>query len=95
MGAALAIKEGLERGLKNGRERDSYWIHTSGTDILLKPELLGGTGVQEGVKEVKVYDDWEGIKEITSFPGTFPSTPVASHPLSSHLELTEYLIINL
>ena len=69
VGAAEAIKKGLERGGKT-----TYWIHTSGTDILLNPELLGGKDIEEGVGdgEVKVYDDWEGIRELTSFPGIFP-----------------------
>lgn len=34
--AALALELGMQRG--NG----GYWIHTSGTDILLKPEILKG-----------------------------------------------------
>jgi hypothetical protein len=64
VGAAKAIKAGLEKG------KGGYWIHTSGTDILLKPELLSGKGVEQGVSDVKVYDDWEGIREVISFPGS-------------------------
>ena len=64
VGAALAIKKGLEKG------KGGYWIHTSGTDILLKPELLNGKRLEEGVSEVKVYDDWGQIREVISFPGS-------------------------
>ena len=64
VGAATAIKQGMERG--NG----GYWIHTSGTDILLNPKLLRGEKDRaEEVSEVKVYDDWDNTKEVISFPG--------------------------
>lgn len=63
VGAANAIKTGLERG--NG----GYWIHTSGTDILLGPSLLQGNKETAEIGEVKVYDDWDNIKEIITLPG--------------------------
>lgn len=69
VGAALAIKRGLEKG------KGGYWIHTSGTDILLKPELLNGEGLEEEVSEVKVYDDWDLIREVISFPGSLLLSP--------------------
>lgn len=43
VGAAEAIKRGLERGaLERGKkgEGGACWIHTSGTDLLLDPKLL-------------------------------------------------------
>jgi hypothetical protein len=51
----------MERG--NG----GYLIHTSGTDILLNHKLFHGE--KDTAEEVKVYDDWDNIKEVTSFPG--------------------------
>ncbi|KFY89486.1 hypothetical protein V498_06434, partial [Pseudogymnoascus sp. VKM F-4517 (FW-2822)] len=63
VGAANAIKKGLESG--NG----GYWIHTSGTDILLNPELLKGKKDTAEAGEIKVYDDWDNIKEMTTLPG--------------------------
>ncbi|KFY86000.1 hypothetical protein V500_07928, partial [Pseudogymnoascus sp. VKM F-4518 (FW-2643)] len=62
IGAANAIKKGLERG--NG----GYWIHTSGTDILLNPELLKGKKDTAGMSGIKVYDDWDNIKEVITLP---------------------------
>lgn len=75
VGAATAIKKGLERG------KGGYWIHTSGTDVLLNPKVFEGV-LQEGggEGEVKVYDDWENINELLVFSGnaltfflTYPS----------------------
>jgi hypothetical protein len=66
IGAAAAIKNGLESG------RGGYWIHTSGTDILLHPKLLEGRReIEDDVSTtgVKLYDDWDGIKEVVSIPG--------------------------
>lgn len=67
VGAANAIKKGLESG--NG----GYWIHTSGTDILLNPELLKGKRDTAEVSEIKVYDDWDNIKEVITLPGKNPT----------------------
>lgn len=76
MGGAEAIKAGMERGaaLKGKEGKAAYWIHTSGTDILLAPQLLNGNKIEESASEVKVYDDWDGIKELISFPRTSPPT---------------------
>lgn len=66
VGAATAIKQGMERG--NG----GYWIHTSGTDILLSPKILcGEKDKAEEMSEVKVYDDWDNTKEVISFPDKY------------------------
>lgn len=64
VGAASAIKRGLERGV------GGYWIHISGTDILLNPEILAGHKDKlENGNQVKIYDDWENVAEVMSFPG--------------------------
>ena len=61
VGAASSIKQGMEKGA------GGYWIHTSGTDILLNPKILSGGRDDDG--EVKVYNDWENVEELMSFPG--------------------------
>ncbi len=60
VGAAQAIKKGMAKG------SGGILIYTSGTDILLP------VGHEIGLKdtEIKVYDDWDNIKECLSFPGT-------------------------
>jgi hypothetical protein len=63
VGAATAIKRGLERG------HGGYWIHTSGTDILLDPQLLEGKRDTVKLDEVKVYNDWDKVHEVISFTG--------------------------
>lgn len=60
VGAAEAISRGLK---KSG----GYWIHTSGTDILLLQP-------SEDQKVIKPFNDWDGIQQCTSRPGTL--TPV-------------------
>lgn len=60
VGAAEAISRGLK---KSG----GYWIHTSGTDILLLQP-------SEGHEDVKTFDDWDRIEQCTNRPGTL--TPV-------------------
>lgn len=55
------------------RGTGGYWIHTSGTDILLSPKLLDGE--KDTAKKVKVYDDWDNINEVISFPGKIFQLP--------------------
>lgn len=77
MGAATAIKQGMERG--NG----GYWVHTSGTDILLNPKIFRGEKDKvEDVSKVKVYDDWDNVNEVISFPG--------KNTLQFSIHLTQY-----
>lgn len=59
----VGAAEAISRGLKNGR--GGFWIHTSGTDILLLQKSEEHTGV-------KIFDDWDGVKECMSRPGTQP-----------------------
>ncbi len=56
VGTASAIQRGMQNGV------GGYWIHRSGTDILLNPKILGGGRDNDG--EVKVYDDWEHVEEL-------------------------------
>ena len=59
----VGAAEAISRGLKNGR--GGYWIHTSGTDILLLQESEKHSGL-------KTFDDWDGVKECMSRPGMQP-----------------------
>lgn len=59
-GAAKAIVEGLTQ-----RPNGGYLIHTSGTGILGIDDLQRGA---IGQPLEKVYDDWDGINEVTHLP---------------------------
>ena len=43
-----------------------FLIHTSGTGLLMHADLMAGT-LGTHLSE-KVYNDWEGVAELTSFP---------------------------
>jgi hypothetical protein len=58
--SAEAIVAGLSR---SGRK--TYLIHTSGTGVLSFEDFESNT---YGIKREKVYDDWNGIGEVTSIP---------------------------
>lgn len=63
--SAVAIAEGLARRPRRVGESPGYWIHTSGTLI------LGWETIQLaefGTRLDKVYDDWDGVNELTSQP---------------------------
>jgi len=58
--------ESLVKGLATHTpERPGYLIHTSGTGILTFADLATKTF---GDASLKVYDDWDGIEEVTSLP---------------------------
>jgi hypothetical protein len=60
--------EALIRGAQfHGRDRPAFVIHTSGTGILTWKTVQTGT---YGELEDKIYDDWDGIDELTSLPGS-------------------------
>ncbi|KAI9851172.1 MAG: hypothetical protein M1838_004281 [Thelocarpon superellum] len=61
LAAAKAIAAGLSK-----RSETGYWIHTSGTGVLTFADMDRGT-FGEG-KSTKVYDDWDGVTEVTSVP---------------------------
>ncbi|KAF1936020.1 NAD dependent epimerase/dehydratase family protein [Clathrospora elynae] len=58
--SASALVAGLARSGKK-----TYLIHTSGTGILAFEDLESNT---YGIKREKVFDDWDGIGEVTSIP---------------------------
>jgi hypothetical protein len=60
--SAHAIVAGL--GQKKDGEK-GYLIHTSGTGILCFADYERKS---YGVKNEKVFDDWEGVEEVTSIP---------------------------
>jgi nucleoside-diphosphate-sugar epimerase len=62
-GAASALTAGLAS--KEGKT--GYLIHTSGTGIL---SFADYEKKLYGVKNEKIYNDWDGIKEVTSLPDT-------------------------
>ena len=61
-GAAKALTKGLAAHSEN---RPGYLIHTSGTGILTFADYERKTF---GEAANKVYDDWDGVKEVTSLP---------------------------
>ncbi len=65
-GAANAIAKGLAA---HSSDRPGYWIHTSGTGILLYNDIQRQIF---GEASDKIYDDWEGIGEVTSLPDSAP-----------------------
>ncbi|KAJ4366810.1 hypothetical protein N0V83_007335 [Neocucurbitaria cava] len=60
LGAAQALVAGLAKSQKK-----TFLIHTSGTGILSFEDFESGT---YGIKREKVYNDWDGIGEVTSIP---------------------------
>jgi nucleoside-diphosphate-sugar epimerase len=58
--SANAIVSGLAQA-----QKPSYFIHTSGTGVLSFEDFEQST---YGVTRDKVYDDWDGIGEVTSLP---------------------------
>lgn len=60
--AAKALVKGVAA---RSQEQPGYLIHTSGTGILNFADLEHKTF---GEASAKVYDDWEGIGEVTSLP---------------------------
>ena len=68
---AVAVKA-LTDGLA-ARTEPGYLIQTSGTGILLFADLEHGVF---GEASPKIYDDWEGIDEVTSLPDFAPHRKV-------------------
>ena len=62
VGAAAALITGLSKSTIPG---PSYLIHTSGTGILTWADFEEKT---YGYRREHTYDDWDGIKEVTSLP---------------------------
>lgn len=58
--------EAIARGAKQHTpERPLWLIHTSGTGLLAFEDIRAQT---YGIERPKVYNDWEGIDELMSFP---------------------------
>ncbi|OAL25021.1 hypothetical protein AYO22_04898 [Fonsecaea multimorphosa] len=61
--ATNAIVAGLKRRAAQGKQ--SYLIHNSGTGILMFKDVETD---RYGEHSDKIFDDWEGIQEVTSLP---------------------------
>ena len=66
--SANALVAGLAQN-----QKDTYLIHTSGTGLIAFEDKMSNT---YGSKRDKVYDDWDGIGEVTSLPDYAPHRPV-------------------
>nr|POE61062.1 uncharacterized protein c2a9.02 [Quercus suber] len=62
-GAAHAIAAGLAAG--HSKERPGFWLHTGGTGILVYSDVDAGN---LGVPSDKEYNDWSGVRELTTLP---------------------------
>lgn len=62
LGAATAIVAGMSKSSNPG---PGYLIHTSGTGVLSWADFEQKTF---GYRREHTYDDWDGIKEVTSLP---------------------------
>jgi nucleoside-diphosphate-sugar epimerase len=65
-GAAKAFVKGLAA---HPEGRPGYFIHTSGTGILLFKDM---ETKNIGEASSKIYDDWDGIEEVTTLPDSAP-----------------------
>lgn len=62
-GAAEAIAAGLVAGHTGGKP--GFWLHTGGTGILTYTDADSG---KLGELSDKEYNDWSGVRELTSLP---------------------------
>jgi len=81
-GAAKALLKGLAA---HPEDRPGFLIHTSGTGILLYTDLQTKTF---GEASSKIYDDWDGLGEMTSFPDSAPHRNVDKIFIAGGLENT-------
>jgi nucleoside-diphosphate-sugar epimerase len=61
--AAKSIAAGIIQG--HTPERPAYWLHTSGAGIF---SYIDEDEKTYGLKRAKIFDDWDGVKEIVSIP---------------------------
>jgi hypothetical protein len=59
------VKAIINGFLAHESDRPGFLIHTSGTGILLFTDIRSGT---YGEATDKVYDDLEGVQDVTSLP---------------------------
>lgn len=79
----------IVRGLAtHGPDHPGYLIHTSGTGILCFGDLERKTF---GEASTKVYDDWEGIGEVTSLPDTAPHRKADKIVLAAAVEHSSHV----
>lgn len=69
-GAAKALTKGL---LGRSQDQPGYYIHTSGTGILTFADAERNVF---GEASATIYDDWEGIEQVTSLPDSAPHRTV-------------------
>jgi nucleoside-diphosphate-sugar epimerase len=74
--SATAIVAGLAKS-----QKQTYFIHTSGTGILGFKDFEAAT---YGITREKVYDDWDGIGEVTSIPDSALHRNVDKVVLAAH-----------
>lgn len=85
--SAEAIVRGLRRRQSN---RPSYYIHTSGALSLATETFVTG---RFGDRFDKVYDDWENVGELTSFPDHTPHRKVDKVVLAASSDKIKTAII--
>ena len=78
--AAKALIKGLAG---RSQEHPGYLIHTSGTSILMYADLERKIF---GEASAKIYDDWEGIEQVTSLPDFAPHRKVDKVVLAAGME---------
>ncbi|KAK4546501.1 hypothetical protein LTR36_001718 [Oleoguttula mirabilis] len=81
--SATAIANGLAA---HEASRPGFFIHTSGTGILLFTDIKSGT---YGEASDKIYDDLEGVSEVTSLPGDAPHRNVDKIVLQAGTEYSD------
>ncbi|KAI0881628.1 uncharacterized protein GGS22DRAFT_172600 [Annulohypoxylon maeteangense] len=65
--ATNAIIAGLRQ--RSAEDKTSFYVHCSGTGILLYDDMQTKT---YGVASSKIYNDWDGVSEMTSYPDAAP-----------------------
>ncbi len=84
-GAVKAIFRGLS---SHSAAQSGYIIHTSGTGILCWADLERETF---GEAATKIYDDWDGVQELTSLPDMAPHRNVEKVVLTAGTENIDVL----
>ena len=78
--SAKAIAKGLAA---HSEDHPGYWVHTSGTGLLAFKDIETKS---YGAPSNKVYDDWDGITEVTSLPDSAPHRNVDKIVLAAGTE---------
>jgi nucleoside-diphosphate-sugar epimerase len=75
VGAMNAMMRGLAK-----QDRAVYLVHTSGTGVLMVDDFIKQLPLGEGSN--KVFNDWDGIKEVLALPDSAPRREVENIVLS-------------